>query len=211
MSNNKPLPSAPVLAAFCTALLALAWLGCGGGSGPAAGHAPGSNTVAVSSQALSATARQPDGDGDNDRLGMSGPDFDHDSVPTFGRPATAGERKAITALFERYYADAASGDPAGVCSLLYPLAVEGLLETHGRDQGFGSLRGSSCRQLVGGVLARKHHLLVAERSALKVGIIQVDAKRAMVLLDFGGTNQQVTLVHGEGSNWTLTTLHEEAL
>lgn len=210
MPGRKPSPTAAVWAACFVALL-LACSGCGGGASVTGGRGNGSDAAAVSPQALRAAAHERDGDDDNDSLGMGRLDLDNDAAPTFGRPPSTAERQALVALFERYYAAAAAEDAKGVCALLYPLAVEDLLETHGHDLGLGRLRGASCEQLVGQVLMYKHHALIVKRSSLKVGIIQVRARHAMVVLGFGAAKQQVAIAHGEGRNWALTTLHEEAL
>lgn len=210
MSGREPSLAPPVWVACLVAVVALGCSGCGAGSGAATGGGGGSGASDPSPQALRAAAHQRDGDGDNDSLGMTRLDLDHDAAPTFGQPAGAGEHQAIVALFDHYYADAASEDVAGVCSLLDPIAVEDLAEADGGGNGPQSRQVADCRRVVGKLLAREHRKLAAKRSSLKVGIVQVRAKRALVVLDFGSVDQQVALVHDEGGVWMLTSLFEEA-
>jgi len=205
--------SGPV-ALSCAAILGasvLAALGCGGGastaSGPAGGRAPA--TASTSAQALRLAAREYDGDGDNDSLGMGQLDHDGDATPTYGPIATTPERQAIVALLQRFYSAGAAGDAAKVCSLFYPLAVEGLVEEHDRGKGPASLRGSSCTQIVAKLLRRDRRKLTAKRKALTVPIIEVHAKRAWAVVYFGLADEEVVMLHRDRHTWSITSLLRE--
>lgn len=200
-------------ASLCVGVLAaamLAALGCGE-AGVKESSSPGAPTEKVSAQALQAARREQDGDRDNDTLGLGPLDNDHDAIPTYGPPATQSERRPILALFERYFAAAATGDVSTVCSLLYPVAIERLMEEHSHGVGPASLKGRSCRQIAAKILSQEHSELVAKRASLKVPLVELHAKRAWVVLDFGRGQQNLVLLHHEGGTWWLTALHEEAL
>lgn len=189
-------------------LIAVLCAGCGGSTGAA--RQASARKLERLAQRLRQAEHEHDGDGDNDSLGMGPLDGDKDGMPTYGRQATPVEHRAIAALLSSFYTAAAAGNATEVCSLLYPVAIEGLLEEHNHGKGPASLRGSNCVQIAGKLLRGKRQEMVTRRASLTVPIVEVRAKRAWAVLDFGTADEQITILHGEGSKWALTSLREVA-
>jgi hypothetical protein len=197
-------------ALLCAGALAATALGCGDAHVDANSHGA-ATTAQVSAQALQAARAQQDGDRDNDTLGLGPLDDDGDGVPTYGPVAGKAATAPIVAMLERYFAAAAADRVSTVCSMLYPVAVERLVEEHSHGAGAASQRGSSCRQIVAKLLRQQHSELVAKRASLKVRLVELRAKHAWVVLDFGRGKENVVLLHHEGSTWSLTEIEEQAL
>jgi hypothetical protein len=71
---------------------------------------------------------------------------DDDRIRTFGHEAGEPERRAITALVERYYAAAAADDGVKACPLIHPTIAKAIPEDYGK--GNPSLRGDTCRAVM---------------------------------------------------------------
>ncbi|HEY3885384.1 MAG TPA: hypothetical protein VGL62_09275 [Vicinamibacterales bacterium] len=142
-------------------------------------------------------------DGDNDVIGDADDDNNHDNdhdnsedhvrddngdyhdsddtAVTFGHAANSAETRAVTAVVQRYYAVAASGNGAKACTLLIP----GLAATVVEDYGFGSagpadLRsGHTCPEVLELLFESQRALL---RSGVNVTAVRILEDNAVALL-----------------------------
>jgi hypothetical protein len=173
------------------AALALALALCAGscaGSRPAPPARRTADAYAASARASEAAARaraaaavsgQPDGDADGDGRGS----FDRDDARILhaGRPAGARERRAIAALFARYYAAAAAGSGARACALSYRTLVAAIPQDEATP-GYGPrfLWGlKTCSQIMSRLFVYVHSEVSAP---VAVAAIRIAHGHAFVLL-----------------------------
>ena len=175
------------------ALVALAVVGCSGGTKTASRPAPGSSAALPPS----------DGDNDIDSLGQGRYDRDNDADPTYGPAVSASERPAIVSLIERYYRIAAAGNGARACSLLYPLVAEITVEEHRPGKGPPALRGRTCAQVLSRIFAQGHRELAEDVATMHVGWIQLQARQAVALVHFGPNRERVVRVHRAPGGWQM--------
>jgi hypothetical protein len=145
---------------------------------------------------------QPRGDEDRDNGGhLSYLDGDDASMSDFGRPAGAGEARAIAALVRRYYAAAAEASGAKACALLYYILAESLPEEYGRPPGPLYLSGaSSCQAVLARVFSHFHSQLA---QAPTVRAVRVEGDRAQALLAWSSLPAGSIELRREGSAWKL--------
>jgi hypothetical protein len=172
------------------ALLAVGAAACGS-AGERASPAPArSSGASATGSAAAGGASRPadlfkrDGDGDIDRLTQGSHDGDGDAIPTFGPPAGAADRRAILALFRRYYANAAAGDGARACSMMDIPAAESVVEEHSRGKGPRSLQGKTCAQIMSTLFKRRHRELMEDIAGYRVLAVQVHGGGGLVLVRF---------------------------
>jgi hypothetical protein len=138
-------------------------------------------------------------------------DDDSDSYPReppdnedaqFGRPASSNDARPLASLVRRYYADAARGDSAAACRLLYltraeTVAAEGYGGTAGR-------LGGSCAHALSSLFRQLHGQLSADSAALRVGAVRDEFNTASVQLFFGrGRSARYIEGHRERGAWKL--------
>jgi hypothetical protein len=79
-----------------------------------------------------------------------------DNIPAYGHEASAADRRAITALVERYYAAAAAGDGKTGCRLIYSSIAGAVPEDYGKPPGPAYSRGKTCPVVLAKVFGHIH-------------------------------------------------------
>lgn len=196
-----------LFAPFVLALLSVGVCACGGSG--SASHASSDATAKIVSGATPSQSHFPlDDDSDNDNPGKSRYDEDDSVVLDFGHAAGKAETQAITALVKRYYAAAAAGDGAAVCSLLYVLIAESVPEEYGQSPGASDPRSRTCAAVVSKLLEQRHRELVAEAAGLEVTDVRVEGSHGVVLLHFAPTPERRVLVIREHGAWKMKVLFD---
>jgi len=144
-----------------------------------------------------------DRDGDIDARG-GGRYFDRDdsSIISFGRPATPGERRAIAALAEHYYAAAARADGQRLCAMTYRPLAASYPNTIG-ENGPRYLHGlHTCAQIISKAFAGIPQMLPF---SLRLGItdIRVSGKVGIAVLGVAPFPLRLLKVFHERGKWTL--------
>ena len=122
-----------------------------------------------------------DGDGDTDG-GRGHYDADDRSFTTFGRPAGAGDRRAIVSLVKRYYTIAAAGDGTRACALIYAPLASGYPEELG-EFGARYLRGlKTCATILSRMFEPNRSLLATYAARLRVGAVRVSGGIGLAFL-----------------------------
>ena len=186
---------------------------CGAAHGSRAGGPSGVSTRAEiasegSSSASTPGAQLPDGDGDRDQP-SSRQDPDNDKTLSFGHPAYAADRRALSSLVTRYYAVAAAGNGDEACSLLYWPTAESVVEEYEGSAGSPGLRGHTCALVASKLFARHRRELAAQVAALEVTEVRVSGNRGYVRLRFAATPEHLVAVHREGRGWKVNVLLDE--
>jgi hypothetical protein len=197
----KPaIPTAPttrmLLAGLAAAAQMLAIGACGTNRTTTATSAAAGIRPTDTTYPTPAGASDRDNDGDNND--------DDEKVLYFGHSADAADRRALTALVERYYADAAAEDGAAACRLLVPFIAEATAERYGRSS---QLRGSTCPVVLSELFRLHHRLLVGKQATMRVLGVRVEGDRALVILDLP-TIREVRQIDERriGGNWRLLEL-----
>lgn len=167
-----------------------------------------SSTVAATTRTITTATTPAQGTRRNDNDG----DYDHGSDDEgWGQPATAAERRAITALVKGYYAAVATNNGATACSLMYSLFAEEIPELYGEPPGDPSLRGDTCAKVMAKVFTQRRRQLAAGVPTLKVSNVRLKKRRGLVLLRFKGTPEREIHVHRERRVWKIDQLLDDGL
>lgn len=200
----------PPLTPLTVALLSLGLTACGGASTLDGSHSTTSPSVTTTDSAPATTAtsatptsQPPKNDIDNDS------DNNNDDY-AYGHAASAADRRAVTALVERYFAAAAAGDGATACPLIYSLFAEEIPELYGEPPGPPALRGSTCAVVMSKLFKQRHRQMVADHATLEVTDVRVKGRRAHALLRFE-TGARDLLVHREGRVWKVDEMLDSPL
>jgi hypothetical protein len=200
-------------------LLASALLALGAGSCAGTGKTTSSTARSASPTASTASDSSPptrnftqvDEDKDND-VGAPADDTNNDSVLAFGRAASAPDKRAITALIERYYATATAADGAGGCSMLYTTIAEAVPEDYGiSPPGPPYARGTTCQAVMTSIFKHEHRQLAAEDAKLRVSQVRLKQNQGLVVLSFGKLPERQIQVTREGKQWKLEALLDSEL
>jgi hypothetical protein len=153
-----------------------------------------------------------DGDTDNDakdNVDRSYHDGDDARFVHFGHAARAADRRAITALVERYYAAAAAGDGATACALTYSILAESLPQDYGSAPGPAYLRGAkTCAAVLSGLFKHLHANVSAPRTVTGV---RVGRKRRLVILGSPILPESMAEVRPERGVWKMDSVLDVAL
>lgn len=152
-----------------------------------------------------------DADFDNDSKPASqGAFFDDDDaiVRDYGRPASAADARAITALVKRYYAASSRADGRRVCGLLFSLTAEAVPEDYGRGAGPAFARGNTCSAVLSKYY-RHEHAMVA--GSVQVVAVRVEGKRALALIGSRTMPASSLPVRSEYGVWKLYALFSRRL
>jgi hypothetical protein len=195
-------------------LLAITLLGtgtgtgaCGSGKRRSSATRP-STTTATATTTASTTALQDytkvDSDKDND-IGLAASDDANASILNYAHAASAADRRAITALVERYYAVAAAGDGAKACSMLYITLAEAVVEDYGhRSAGPSYLsQGTTCPAVMALLFKHLHSQLVAELPLLKVRRVRLDKRHGFAILSFGRLPERKISIREQRHTWKI--------
>jgi hypothetical protein len=113
-------------------------------------------------------------------VGRSYHDSDDKVILHFGHPANAADRRAITALVNRYYAAAAAEDGATACALSFSILAESLPEDFGHAPGPLFLRGANtCTAVLTRIFTHNHAQFV---ELFKMTGARVEGNEGRVLL-----------------------------
>jgi hypothetical protein len=128
-------------------------------------------------------------------------DSDDSSILTYGHAASVADRRAITALVERYYAAAAAEDGAKACSMITSTFATAIPEDYGQAPGPAYLRGAgTCQAVMSRLLKHVHRQLPA---AIKVTEVRVGGNQARALLGSRTTPASFILVERERGTWKI--------
>jgi hypothetical protein len=189
-----------LLACGLLAVGMLAWAGCGDGK----------KQTSVNSSPLAALPKietKDDPDDDSDKYPKQLPD--RDEVPyyktePFGHSADPADARAASALVRNYYADAARGDAAAACRLLYAPRFEAMA---GEDSAHGlppSKAGTACLLVLSKLFAEQRTMLRAENATFKPGAVRTEYNSAVVQMYFGHPPAPYYIeVHRERGVWKL--------
>ena len=147
-----------------------------------------------------------DGDGDSDNASASYYDGDDSSVLGYGRAAGAVDRRAITALIERYYAAAAARDGASACAMIVSPLANSVAVDLGRPPGPSYARGGTCAAVMSKVYARDHSQLAAYSSKLEVHAVRLHGPRGTAVLAFRALPARRMPVTREQGRWKIAAL-----
>lgn len=127
---------------------------------------------------------------------------DDNRVLFFGRAATTAERREIARLVKQYYAASAAGEGARLCSLLYDLIAETLVEQYASSPG---LAGSDCASVASKLLAQRHAELVVDAAALQLTRVRVKGPKAYAMVYFGKRPEPYLVLHRRRGAWRVQT------
>jgi hypothetical protein len=198
----------PILVLLLCALLAVAAVACGNAQREALHGSRAA--VPVARAALPQIETRGDEDHDSDRYPHELPD--RDEVPyyktePFGHPASTAEAQAAAAVLRRYYADAAHGDGAAACRLLYSTRADSLSGDYTGLLGPTRGRNTTCAGVLSGVFGRLRRRLRLDSAMLRVGAVRVDFNHASAQLDFGGARRpHYIALQRERGAWKLAML-----
>lgn len=151
----------------------------------------------------------PDGnaDSDNDNPTPNSyrlPDSDDAQIFSYGHPAGAGEKQAITRVVKRYYAAAEAGNSSVGCSLLLPSLERLVPSEYGGGAGPAYLRGGkTCQAILSKVFARLHEHLTA---GVDVFSVRVAGNEAQVVLSSSKLRASYLKLQRQGDSWWVKLL-----
>ena len=209
-----------LLALLATVALGFTTVACGSASkiaGTATQTSPSATAAGVDApRTPPGTAPSPaytkaDRDKDND-IGAPYDDTNNDSILDFAHPASAPDKRAITALLNRYYAAAAAGDGAKACTMLPPTLVKIIPEDYGQSPGPSYLRGGkTCSAVMALLFKHFRDQLAAELPLLKVTRVRLDRHHGLAVLNFGRMPERQISVAREGHTWRVEVLLDDEL
>jgi hypothetical protein len=152
-----------------------------------------------------------DRDGDSDNSSGSYYDRDDDAARRFDHAARGAEKRTIARLARRYYAAAAAGDGAAVCSVVVRSLARAVPEDFGRPSAPPYSRGTTCPQVLSKLLAHYHRQLAAHASVLAISDVRVQHGEGIVVLAFRGLpGRRLNIVRERGA-WKLEELLDSEL
>ncbi|MGC2373172.1 MAG: hypothetical protein WA484_04780 [Solirubrobacteraceae bacterium] len=168
--------------------------------GSATGGMGSTSEASSASQALSNVVKMVS-DGQTIELEVPNPREDRGddmTIYAYGRVSSGHERQAITAVVNRYYAAAAAGDSAAVCSLTLSSLARSLPEDYGAGAGPSYLRGSkTCHAVMSKIFKHFHAELTGKTEVTNV---RVEGNQAIAFLRSRGLMWVGVL----GRKWALT-------
>jgi hypothetical protein len=180
-----------LVALLATVLLCAGVSACGGGKGSGASSQASSTASPSTTTDTTSTASRPEG---------------VTTIVGFGQPASAADKRVITALVKSYYTAAAAEDGAKVCSLIYSIFEEAIAEDYGQPPGPPSLRGKTCPVVMTKLFKQRHKQQVSDLAALKVTGVRIKGRRGFVLLSFATPGKRYITVKSEHGAWKINAL-----
>lgn len=145
-----------------------------------------------------------DADFDNDTIKNKGyHDSDDSTARSFGRAASAADRRTIAALVKRYYAAAAASDGAKACPLIYSTLEQAIPEDYGQPPGPVYSRGKTCAVVMSEYFAHFHRQLAG---AFAVTGVRVEGRQARVLLGSKTVPASFVTLRRERGTWKINEL-----
>jgi hypothetical protein len=194
------------------ALLAIAGLTAGiAACGDAATGGSSDARTTTSTSSSTTDYAKADADRDND-IGASHDDTNHNDLSSFGRPAGAGDERAIATVVKRYYATALNGDGAKGCSMLYSILAETAAEDYAVAGGPTYLRGAtSCQAVMSALFSHFHAQLAIEVPKFGVTHVFLKGRHGLVVLSFADLPERELPVIREGNVWKIASLLDREL
>jgi hypothetical protein len=206
----------PLLVLLASVLLALAANACGSttkvvGSTPSSS---GSGSTREAPTSVPSHSEPPgsylkwDGDKPDDGSGQRGND-DPPFLKSYGAPARATDRRAVSALVKRYYVAAAAENGATACSLLTSALANSVAAGVGQPTPGA---GSNCASSMSLLLKQQHQVLAAREPATMVVIgVYVKGDLGLALLGFRRTPESTIIVEREAHVWKIDALFDSEL
>ena len=107
---------------------------------------------------------------------------DDNHISIYGHQATEPDKRAITALVNRYYVAAAADDGAAACSLIYSTLAKSVPEDYGQPPGLPTLRGKTCPVVMSKVFKHVPRQSTADFATTKVTGIRLNGEHGFVQL-----------------------------
>ncbi len=152
-------------------------------------------------------------DRDNDSDNPTGSYYDSDDNPIrfYGRPASAADRRLITALVRRYYAAAAAGDGSTACEMMTAPIVNSIPHTVGGPAGPPYLRGKTCPLILSKIFKQNHEQLSTYNALMHVDGVRRSGDQALLIMRFKGLPaRDIEVVHEHGT-WKMDALLDDEL
>ncbi len=146
------------------------------------------------------------------RAGLSIPtidregDFDnptkayYDRDDYFGEPANAIDRQAITHIVGLYYQFAAADDGTSACTLLYPVAIEALVDSYEQSS---SLHGKGCATILSHTFKARNNMFVLHKQMLKIIAVRTANERGWAVMTFGTRHERHLLMRRYHNAWKV--------
>jgi hypothetical protein len=106
-------------------------------------------------------------------------DSDDSQVTSYGQPASAKDKAAVTALVERYYVAARKGKGATACGLIYSLFREAIPEDYGSVGDLPYAQGKTCAVVMSKIFRHDHEQTTGP---VMVTAIRISGNRGYALL-----------------------------
>jgi hypothetical protein len=208
--------AAKITPAFIVTVLLATMFGCGSGARGVSSRSVtvenGIATARASNGSAAAKLSGIDRDGDRDSNGDSFYDADDSSLLAYGRAASPAETAAMGLAVKRYYAAVATGNGGLVCSLIYPLFAESIVETYEQSGEAHSQRTDTCAHVVSQLVRQRYQRIARAHSIIFRTIgARVDGDRAYALLSHGNLPERAILLRREAGIWKLDELIDEGL
>jgi hypothetical protein len=204
------------LALLAGVLLALATSACGSATKVTDSAGPSSSSVATRATPTIPPSRSAppgsylkwDGDKPDDSGGKRGND-DPPFLKTYGPPARATDRRAVSALVKRYYTAAVAEKGARACGLLTSALANSVATGVGRSAP--NVDGG-CAPSMSLLLEQQHQQLAAREPATMVVIgVYVKGDLGLALLGFRRMPESTLIVEREAHVWKIDALFDSLL
>ncbi len=201
-----------LLVLLAATLLAVYACSCGSSSKTASStNAASTGTAKAAKMPPAPVETAVDEDKDND-VGSVGEDKENLRIPSFGHPASASEKQAITALIKRYYAAALAENGAEACSLILSTLAEAIPEDYSGEPGVSYMQGAkTCSEAMTLLYKHNHPQLALEVPKLSVALVRLEGHHGLAKLKFGNLPERETSFAREGNLWKMTTLLDNQL
>ena len=157
--------------------------------------------------AAKGSGQQDANDGDPD----ASVDDDH-IVLDYGHEANERDWRAVTATVKAYFAAAASGNGAKICSLMYSLYAEDLGETWTTASGPSGAQPESCATIMSKQSLARHADLAAKSAALTVTGVRVEGSIALALIHARSTPELLHIkLHRDHGGWGIYDMFDKGL
>jgi hypothetical protein len=156
------------------------------------------------------TNNDSDADFDNDykHENMGYFDSDDDAARNFGHAARPSDKRAITALVERYYAAAAAANGATACALTYWILAGSIAEDYGQPPGPAYLHGNTCAIVMTKLFQHDHARLA---TSMEIVAIRLRGAQANVLLGSATLPASFLSLRRERGVWKVYNLYPAQL
>jgi hypothetical protein len=138
-------------------------------------------------------------------------DGDDREIRDYGHAASATDRRAVTALVDRYYGAAAAGDGVTACSLIDASLASALVESNGQLPRASQSAGQACAAYMSKTF---EHLLgrsAADLAAVEVVGVRVKGSEGLALLRLRTSQVRDIPVSRRGGAWKIEAFFDSGL